>query len=112
MVSLYQDPRGENIFGNNPTSTVEVSKSGALELKNKTTEGKIQRLEDKVKELEIQLLTSNGLRPPNALSPCGADKNNKPCVRSAYEVQFEFPDPQSCTPDTLQLNGGRIHNDI
>ena len=49
MVSLYKDPLGENIFSKN-SSTIEVSRSGALSLKKRGD--KVLELEARVKELE------------------------------------------------------------
>lgn len=58
MVSLYRDPFGENIFSKH-TSTIEVSRSGALTLKRK--EDRVSELEARVKELE-ELLKENQVR--------------------------------------------------
>ena len=57
MVSLYQDPYGENVFDKtNPASTVEVGRSGAIGIRTKSAEGeKITLLENKVKELQNEL---------------------------------------------------------
>ena len=55
MVSLYRDPLGENIFSKH-SSTIEVSKAGAMSIRKKFD--KVSELEAKIKELEAQLSES------------------------------------------------------
>jgi gamma-aminobutyric acid type B receptor len=53
MISLYRDPQGVEIFSKNAASVIEVSRAGALSIRNKPD--KMTELEERIKELETRL---------------------------------------------------------
>ena len=62
MVSLYRDPQGKNVFDKSqPTSTIEIGKSGTIAIKNKSAaDDTIQQLESRIKELELMVANGDG----------------------------------------------------